>query len=129
MSKQTKITCDSCGKDLTFTGNCDGYYITLANTRMASWGGAVTLMAVYPALDHDLTFCGLTCLDLWTTRRQYIAKLGSEWYERWKEDHGTMRDGKCISYTTPTREVEQERDAEFQRMAAERFPTFVAQSA
>ena len=119
--KTTTIICDSCGKDLTFTGNCEDYYLTVASASKWKRGNFVTLMAISPPLDREHTFCGLSCLDLWTARRQYITSLRVQWWDRYKVEQGTMRD----SYPTPTREAEQEREAECERMAAEKFPAFV----
>lgn len=122
--RTTTILCDSCGNDLTYTGNCEDYYLTLASASKWQRGGSVTLMAISPPTDRDYTFCGLTCLDLWTARRQYMGKLRTEWYERYKVEHGNWRDGKCTSYITPSREIEDAREVEIEKMAAEKFHSF-----
>lgn len=62
MPKETKVTCDNCGKDLTSTGNCQDWRIALVNDRIPSRGGVVTAMASSPCLKHNLYFCGLDCL-------------------------------------------------------------------
>jgi hypothetical protein len=63
--KTMKITCDRCEADLTTTGNCEDYRLALVNERVPSRGGATTDMIVYPLINVDMHFCGLTCLTEW----------------------------------------------------------------
>lgn len=60
--KEIKIICDSCDRDITYTGNSIDYRLALKNERIQSKEGAVTDMMVYPILDDDLYFCGKGCL-------------------------------------------------------------------
>ena len=62
MGKTTKIVCDKCDKNITYTSNCEDYRIAVTNERVRSRGGVVTDMALYPALESDLYFCGRSCL-------------------------------------------------------------------
>jgi len=63
--KTTTITCDSCEKDLTTTGNSIDYRLALKNERIPCRSGPVTCMMKYPALENDVYFCGLNCLYEW----------------------------------------------------------------
>jgi len=65
MPKEVEITCDSCGNQLTRSSNCEDYRLALLNERVPSGGGAVTAMAVYPAIKRDAYFCGVECLRAW----------------------------------------------------------------
>lgn len=69
MGKIVKITCDLCKEDITHTNNCEGYRIALTNQSIPSVGGFVTLMAAYPHLEHDMYFCGQSCLLKWAAKR------------------------------------------------------------
>lgn len=62
MSETRRVVCDRCGRDLTETGNCEGYRIVLMSEPIPSGGGAVTLMAVYPQIARPLHFCSVECL-------------------------------------------------------------------
>jgi hypothetical protein len=63
--KTIKVECDACGEDLSETTNCEAYCLELANRRIPSAGGVVTLMAEYPALKRNFYFCGTSCLLRW----------------------------------------------------------------
>jgi hypothetical protein len=56
------VTCNTCSKDLTATGNCEAFRLALNVERIPSAGGIVTLMAVSPPLDRDRHYCGVRCL-------------------------------------------------------------------
>lgn len=73
MGKDITITCDCCNADLTVTGNCEDYRLTLTVEHIPSWGGAVTAMAAWPPLSHDAYFCNIKCLKDW------IAKLSQQY--------------------------------------------------
>ena len=62
MPKELKISCDSCGRDLTSTTNCEDYRIALLNDSIPSIGEPVTAMAVYPPLRQDHYLCDIKCL-------------------------------------------------------------------
>lgn len=65
--KTTKITCDHCGNDITYTSNCDDFRVVLSSEAMAHTpgGGAVTLMYVTPQFPQPHYFCGERCLVRW----------------------------------------------------------------
>ncbi len=66
MTEQTKITCDLCSKDLTFTGNCVDYRLKLMDEIIPPYGSSVTAMMRYPSLkDGSRHFCGIVCLRGW----------------------------------------------------------------
>jgi hypothetical protein len=95
MTETREIKCDACGADLTYTGNCEDYYLVLSNAAMAPWyakegyrGGAVTAMAVSPAIKQTQHFCGLHCLDRWRDREKYRAKLWHDWREQYRSGGG-----------------------------------------
>ena len=66
---ESSITCDTCGRDLTSTGNAMGYRIAVANERIPSKGTVVTLLYVRPCLDTELRFCGMNCLLKWAAEK------------------------------------------------------------
>lgn len=71
MTTETKITCDGCGGDITYTSNSVDYRLALRVERMAHCprdhgaAYAVTDMAISPPMKADCAFCGLQCLDRW----------------------------------------------------------------
>ncbi len=65
MGALRQFKCDACGRDLTTTGNSIDYRLALKNEHVPSVGGFVTDMMVYPAIEHDVHFCGLSCLRAW----------------------------------------------------------------
>lgn len=67
--KTLTVICDSCGRDLTTTGNCVDYRIALVNENIQSRGGAVTAMMAYPHLKRDAHFCGVKCLVTWVQEK------------------------------------------------------------
>lgn len=74
--KLSPIICDGCGKDITTTGNCQDYRLRLTTFSPMPWyaaegrdSGALTLMAVYPAIKNDLHFCNsLRCVKSWVEK-------------------------------------------------------------
>lgn len=60
-----KVLCDQCESDLSTTGNCVAWSITLKNRQIPCHSAAVTDMMIYPQLKKDLDFCGLACLKKW----------------------------------------------------------------
>jgi hypothetical protein len=69
------VKCDGCDADLTFTGNCEDWYLVLGNESKRPWyqehgyaGGAVTSMAMYPPVNRTHHFCNLRCLDKWRSQ-------------------------------------------------------------
>lgn len=67
--KITQTTCDSCGANLTTTGNCVDYLIILRSERIPSNDGSVTVMNIEPQIQHQLHFCGIACL------KKHVEKL------------------------------------------------------
>lgn len=71
MPSQTKITCDGCGRDRTWTGNSVDYRLALVVQRIPAGppdrNGSVSVfdMMIHPPIDQDAYFCGLDCLDKW----------------------------------------------------------------
>lgn len=123
MAKTVQIKCDSCAKDLTYRSNCVDYYLTLSSESKASLGGIVTAMMIYPAIDDDLFFCGLSCLDRWTARRQFTDKLYTEWSNAWRAENGEHdTNGKLKWYSDPPDDVKKARDAEIEARVAAEFP-------
>lgn len=126
--KTVEIKCDGCGADLTSTGNCVDYRLSLENENIPTRGGFVTSMGAYPAIDRNCHFCDLRCLDLWTDRRRHRNQLWKDWNEKWKEEHGTKHEnmlgnGKFTwSYPVPPDDVRKARDAEFDAAALEAYP-------
>lgn len=72
MPIETKITCDACNKDLTYTGNCEDYRISVKNEHIPSRRdmAAVTLMAISPPLKGNMYFCGVSCI------KKYFLEIG-----------------------------------------------------
>ena len=66
--RQEQVTCDSCGRDLTTTGNAVGYRLVLASQpipSIPSSSGTVTLVHVNPIIDREKHFCSTKCLAAW----------------------------------------------------------------
>ena len=66
---QPTYTCDTCGRDLNETHNCEGWAlrvkIRVKNRSIPSAGGVVTAMAVCPILNEEIDFCSMKCLKAW----------------------------------------------------------------
>lgn len=123
--QKIEITCDGCGHDLTYTGNCVDYRLVLGNESKPTYpgAGAVTAMGIYPAVKRTHHFCGLGCLDHWRDRENHEARLWREWHDKWKEEHGTKDEtGRVISYRCEPEEVRKANQAVFEAAALEAFP-------
>ena len=68
MPKTTKILCDTCGADITSTGNSVDWRIALINQHIPSRGGMVTDMWITPQLKDDVYFCNAGCLRAWIVK-------------------------------------------------------------
>lgn len=75
MATTTQVTCDGCGKDITYTGNSVDYRLVLDTQAKTPWyvregktGGPVTDWMQYPPISRRHHFCGLNCLDAWRTK-------------------------------------------------------------
>jgi len=122
MTKTAKITCDGCGADLTFTSNCEDYYLSLGSFSKRSLGGFVTAVAISPAITHDHHFCSLLCLDHWTDRRRHFDSLLASWWRNWKDERGSTDHNGTRSFREPGRETRESRESEFQAAALLAFP-------
>lgn len=60
-----RIRCESCGRDLTTTNNCEDYRIALVSERIPSEEGPVTDMAISPLIETTKRFCSFYCLTNW----------------------------------------------------------------
>ncbi len=69
MSTKFEVKCDLCQKDLTDTGNCDAWLISVRNERIPSKGGIVTLMNLEPLLPFGMDFCSVECLKGWFQKK------------------------------------------------------------
>lgn len=65
-----KITCDTCAKDLTSTGNCVDWRLALTAEPKQPVSGMVTAMHVPRPIESDCHFCGLGCLEVWLCERR-----------------------------------------------------------
>lgn len=121
--KTTEIKCDTCARDLTYTGNCEGWRLALLPEAQAHRGGFVTAMAVCPPVDRGYHFCGLGCLDKWRDRERHKYKLRSAFWDAWKEAHGTKdATGRITSYPSPPDEGRAERESEYEAAALAAYP-------
>lgn len=126
--KSRQVICDACGEDLTYTGNCEDYYLVVTSASKQPWylrdglrGGAVTSMAIRPPVEQERDFCGLACLDLWRARENYARELRRQWFDKWVDEHGE-RHAVGYSYPEPSQEVRDTREREIAAQVAERFP-------
>lgn len=123
MAKTVTITCDGCGKDLTYSGNSVDYRLVLGNENKPSRGGLVTAMMKYPPVTHTHYFCDLRCLDLWSDRRRHESALWRDWMNQWKLEKGRKVGDRIISYPDPPKQLREELTAKFKAEALEAFPT------
>jgi hypothetical protein len=122
MTAKTEIKCDGCGRDITYTGNCEDWRLVLSNEAMGSRGGFVTAMAKYRPVSHTHHFCGMTCLDYWRDRERFRNELNTAWYDKWKTEKGTKLGPGSWSIPCAPDEVTSARDLEIDAQVAERFP-------
>lgn len=124
MVETNKIECDECSRNLTYTGNCEDYYIVLGNASKSSRNaGIVTLMAISPPLKRTHHFCGLTCLDQWRDRARYREKLWTEWSDRWRDEHGhKSKDGRVMSWPSAPDEIREAQKVKIDKAALFALP-------
>lgn len=123
--KTVEIKCDGCGHDLTYTGNCVDYRLILASEAKSTYpdAGAVTCMGISPSISRAHHFCGVDCLDHWRDREHHSNKLSRDWWDEWKEKHGTKNaDGHIYSYPCPPSDVIEASAEEFKAAALVVFP-------
>lgn len=63
--KTIKIDCDTCKRDITYTGNSIDWRLAIHNEQVPSRGGSVTDMMIYPIFDSDYYFCSDRCFRDW----------------------------------------------------------------
>lgn len=65
--KVIKVTCDTCQRDISTTGNCEEFCILLRDEPMPQADGcvAVTTMAPKRWIGDDRHFCSDKCLREW----------------------------------------------------------------
>ncbi len=71
MTREIKVICDNCERDITYTGNSIDYRLNLKDERKPVYPGSnmVTDMMIYPSLkDGEKNFCGLGCLKVWINK-------------------------------------------------------------
>lgn len=68
MSTKTAVTCDGCGKDLTYATNCIEYRLHLCDVPIPFKSAIVTAMHVEPNITAPADFCGFKCLRKWANR-------------------------------------------------------------
>jgi hypothetical protein len=106
MTEVSKITCDQCDNDLTYTENCEDYYVVLGNGSKSPWylrdgrrGGAVTAMAIAPPIKGGTKhFCGVGCLAAWLAEKYPRA---AEDYDRLQKRREWLIKQKAANSTSP----------------------------
>lgn len=123
MAEEHKITCDGCGRDLTYTGNCVDYRLVLGNETKPPYPDAwsVTAMGIYPPLKRTHHFCDLLCLDQWRERERHEGRLWKQWWDKWRAENGTVTE-QFTSYPEPPEDVRKAAEEEFEREALVAFP-------
>lgn len=122
--REEKVTCDGCGADLTTRSNSVDYRLVLASESKPGYGpGAYTDMMKYPPVDRTHHFCNLACLDHWRSHENCYAKLMSERWAQWKNEHGREDDdGRVRSYPCPPGETSDGWKTSARKEADKQFP-------
>lgn len=68
MPLESKITCDHCNADLTFSRGGYDHCLKLSDREYGPLGNIVLDYLIYPIIDKDKYFCGLGCLKKWTEK-------------------------------------------------------------
>jgi hypothetical protein len=63
--KVTKVTCDVCAKDITYTMYASDYRILLCSESLARQGNFSYAMGNDPPIPEPMHFCGLKCFSSW----------------------------------------------------------------
>lgn len=63
--RNEKVSCDSCGRDITTSGNSIDYRIVLQSEVVPFEGIGCTDMMIWPQIKGAKHFCGITCLKTW----------------------------------------------------------------
>lgn len=78
--RDNKVTCDSCGTDLTTTGAMPAFRLRLSSEALPHRSSIINAIVVSPPIKQDAHFCNLLCLSNWASRK--IKKGGNN-------DHAT----------------------------------------
>lgn len=65
MARESKVTCDKCGEDITETGAMPRYRIVLDCESLPSNTNYRYAVAISPPIDQTMHFCGFVCLSEW----------------------------------------------------------------
>jgi hypothetical protein len=70
--KTEQVTCDYCGRDLTYTSNSDSYRLVLNNQRIPIDPEItqITDMMMTPPIKKTAHFCWLECLKGWVAAQK-----------------------------------------------------------
>lgn len=71
-----QVMCDNCGRDVTSTGNSNGYRLALRVETVPTRPGPVTDMDMIRPLDADYQFCGAQCFKEWLHRDGFDLMAG-----------------------------------------------------
>lgn len=83
--KSAPVICDGCEADITTTGNSVDYRLQLDAYSPPSWGGCVTDMMIYPAIEETHHFCNdLDCVRAWLAGPEAVAKRKADIEARWE---------------------------------------------
>lgn len=63
--KITKITCDSCERDITYTDDMPAFRLRLTTESLQHLADMICAVIVDPQLERDYYFCDLACLCNW----------------------------------------------------------------
>jgi hypothetical protein len=63
--RETTVTCDACGRDISTTTNCVDFRLALTTERLPAESDVVTLMHISQPIGRDHHFCGVRCLTAW----------------------------------------------------------------
>jgi hypothetical protein len=121
--RETKVTCDGCGNDLSVRANSVDYRLVLqSESKPGSGDGFYTDMMLYPPVDRAYHFCDLKCLDHWRDHERLYAMLMNERMEAWIEQHGVDPGSFSSSYPLPPDDIRNAWIAESRATATEVFP-------
>lgn len=111
--KETAVTCDACGGQLSDAGAMPTYALVLSSFAVPNSGNIVFSVAVQPHISRDRHFCDLGCLDDWRDDENLRADVLRNLREAWKIAHGTPdENGRIWSYPCPPNEISEGWEAE-----------------
>jgi hypothetical protein len=123
MSMRVSVTCDGCGRDITYTGNSVDYRLVLAceDKPLAPGLTCVTDMGIARPIDRTHRFCRLSCLYTWTNRNNAFDGMVRAFREQWNSANSENLGG-TRAYRTIPRDLLDEKKAEFTAEALRLFP-------